>query len=366
MIVVQERLNTVSFYKNSKCWIEDSKNKFIFIYLEGVLKSLTNIRLYLVLLSSVLLTWIVIGEDSILSVVKTFFIVFLFVFSTVELNFLVAKNAVRKSGVSWVLFLAAFCVISFLIGLLFTEATPLLFEEGKALVKAVGSYSFLFIVFFCMVGLFLAFYVIFQKKYRSEELLINDKQVYLQQSFNALKSQNVIEFLKDALEQTKKLIVSDSAVAVLQLEKLTTILRHLLQNRDKRFVQLNKELDIVEEYCKLAEIHLDKEIDLLVQVDKEFFDTMVPPLVFQMILDHQFLFYKNDKAKLLEIEVYVENRNFVVIKTSLPSKKMAKDQSNDRFINNLKARYQLYNDAADVSILSTSEFHFVKVPLLSK
>lgn len=329
-----------------------------------MLKNLTDIRLHLALICSVLFTWIVIGENSAVSIVKTFFVVFLFVFSTVEINFFVAKNAIRKTGVSWVLFLLSYCTLTFLLVLLFAKSVPFLLEEGRVMIDVVKTYFLIFLVFIVMIGLFLSFYVIFQKKYRSAGSLIDDKQIYLQQSFNALKSQNVIEFLKEALEQTKYLIVSDSSVAVIQLEKLTTILRHLLQNRDEKFVQLNKELEIVKEYCELAEIHLDKEIDLHVQVAKEFLTTNVPPLVFQMILDHQFLFYKSDQANLLEIEVYIENRNFVVIKTSLPSKEMAKDLSNDRFINNLKERYRLYNDAADVSILSTSEFHFVKVPLL--
>lgn len=226
-------------------------------------------------------------------------------------------------------------------------------------------HSFLLIVLILGTGLFLSTYIIFNKKNWVRTSLISEKQQFLQQSFNALKSQNVIEFLKEALESTKKLIQENPNRAVVQLEKLTTILRHLLQSRDQRFVKLGSELEIVNEYCELAEIQIGKPVKMVVDVAKGFFETQVPPLIFQMILDHQFLTFKKDRLSSLDIEVYVENKNFVVVKTSLPLDELSIEDSDDRFINNLRERYKLYTNAADVSILSTSTHHFVKVPLIN-
>ena len=115
------------------------------------------------------------------------------------------------------------------------------------------------------------------------------------------------------------------------------------------------------EYCSLAELQMEKQVKLLIEVDHEFLDTKVPPLVFQLILEYQFLTFKNNQSKIIQIEVYIENQKFIVVKTSLPNN----TRNNDQFIQNLKERYRLHNNSADISILSTSEYHFVKLPLLT-
>ena len=110
----------------------------------------------------------------------------------------------------------------------------------------------------------------------------------------------------------------------------------------------------------MAELQIGKKVILSTEVGREFVNTKVPPLVFQLILERQFLTFKYNHSKLIEIEIYIENDKFIVIKTNLPDIK----KNNDLFIQNLKERYRLYNNSADISILSTSEYHFVKLPLL--
>ncbi|MBL57654.1 MAG: hypothetical protein CMP61_10720 [Flavobacteriales bacterium] len=195
-------------------------------------------------------------------------------------------------------------------------------------------------------------------------VLMDQKYVYLQHTFNALKSQNVIEFLKNSLNQTEELIKQKPRLAVQQIEKLTAILRYLLQSRDEKFVQLGAEIRNVKAYCELTEIQLNKTVSLTVNISEQFYTTQIPPLVFQMVLDQQFKLFARKDQSVLSIEVYVENAKFVVVKTSLPLEEENRFK-NDRFINNLKQRYQLYNKASGVSELSTTSEYFVKFPLVA-
>lgn len=282
----------------------------------------------------------------------------------IEVNFRIAEKVVLRKTISWKLFLLSFLSISLILSLIVLVIISKT-SDARFLLAAMYKVLPTFSAVCIGIGMWLTTYVVYKKKAWIETSLKDEKQGFLQHSFNALKSQNVIEFLKDALESTKELIQKDEEKSVIQLEKLTTVLRYLLQSRNERFVELGKELEIVLEYCKLAEIQIGKDVDLFIEVDKEFNATRVPPLVFQMILDHQFHIFKKCEMDNLEIEVYVENRNFVVVKTSLVDDDVIIAQNNNRFINNLKERYRLYSNTADVSILSTTQHYFVKFPLLA-
>ncbi len=170
--------------------------------------------------------------------------------------------------------------------------------------------------------------------------------------------------MQNALNNTASLIKKDPDLAVLQIEKLTSILRYLLQSRDEKFVKLGAELENVKKYCELAEVQLENAVNLHINITSQFYNTGIPPLVFQMVLDNQFKSFAERGETELNIEVYIENKKFVVVKTSLPLSK-ENISKNEKFINNLKQRYQLYNKASGISELSTATEYFVKFPLVA-
>lgn len=329
------------------------------MYLNLVFKTLTSIRISVTFIISLLLSWLLLFKTN-ANIGKTWISIFTFLFIIIELNFFLAEKAVSKKRVSWQLFFISYITTVFLIGLLVLKFILGFNERIPDIILNINQEAPVFATLTLVIGMILSTYVIYQKKKYAEQSLIEEKQQFLQQSFNALKSQNVIEFLKESLETTKELIVKKPDLAVVQLEKLTSILRHLLQTRNEKFVSLTRELEIVTEYCNLAELQIGKAVKISIDMDIEFSQTKVPPLVFQMILEHQFSTFKHNDSESLEIEVYIENKNFIVIKTSVPN--IIGDD--DRFIKNLKERYRLYNNSADLSILSTSTHHFVKLPLL--
>ena len=280
----------------------------------------------------------------------------LFCFGLAEASMFVLNKWFKKYNSNFLIFLILFVVKC---AILISTCTFLLDQNTNQVAHIKFSLWGISII----IGLFqfVSFWI--NKNNYQRELLLSKKQTYLQYSFNALKSQNVIEFLQEALANTIELIKKDSNLAVFQIEKLTSILRYLLQSRDERYVKLGAELNNAREYCELAEIHLDTKVSLTLNVTNEFNETKIPPLVFQMVLDNQFKNFSFSKEKELNIEVYIENKKFVVVKTSISTSER-NNYKNQQFINNLKQRYQLYNKASGVSELSTVDDYFVKFPLV--
>ena len=286
----------------------------------------------------------------------TWIVSFSLFFGLMEIGILFVKKSVKNKNGNFLFFCFSFLALCYILQsflVFFLDYT--VYRENKI--------QLFFISVILIIGLFQAVYYWIIKNGKQRTQLLKEKQAYLQHSFNALKSQNVIEFLQEALINTVELIKKNPNLAVLQIEKLTSILRHLLQTRDERFVKLGAELNNVNKYCELAEIQLNKKVDLCVNITDDFNETKIPPLVFQMVLDNQFKNFAISNEKELNIEVYVENRKFVVVKTPFLSSAQ-NNSKNQQFINNLKQRYQLYNNASGVSELSTVNYYFVKFPLV--
>jgi len=281
---------------------------------------------------------------------------FFFLVLLMEIGRLIVNQVVKKEQGTFIIFGFSYLVFSFVLASVLISFLTL----EQDVLKKIQLYLGLMVL---TIGVFQGVYFWIRKNAQERLRLVKEKQRYLQHSFNALKSQNVIEFLQESLSNTAELIHKDEEKALIQIEKLTSILRYLLQSRDERFVKLGDELSNVKEYCELAEIQFDNKVELSINISDGFYNTQIPPLVFQLILDNQFKVFASRNEPVLKIEVYIENNKFVVVKTSLP---MVENVSkNEKFINNLKQRYQLYNKASGVSELSTNSEYFVKFPLVA-
>lgn len=325
-----------------------------------MIKSLTGIRLLLVFIVSIVTVLAIdgfVGKPlEILANLSFIFVPFL-VYS--EVGRVVVGQLAKKQKVSFLGIVLALVVIAFLIKIFlfnYLNAKYLIVQPGKVKFFAIG-------VVTISTYLILFFWV---KKNNNESVnLLKSKQTYLQHSFNALKSQNVIAFLQESLNISAKTIDRDPKDALLQIEKLTMILRYLLQSRDERFVKLGAEIKNASLYCELVELQLKKHVNLQFNIPAEFNNTQVPPLVFQLVLENQIKQLNLQNEATFEIEVYIENNKFVVVKTNARKTGAVSVQTN-QFLNNLKQQYQLYNKAAGVAVLATKSNYLVKFPLVAE
>lgn len=321
-----------------------------------MIKSLTGIRLLLAFCITVLLYNLQEGNHFVLTNLIVWFFIFLTSLLLLEIGRLITNLVIKKSSVSFGFFGLSYSIILFIFLMVGVDALP------RFGVATSDKLPFVYIAL-CLI-IYQSIYFWLRRNHFQQLNLLKQKQRYLQYSFNALKSQSVISFLQKSLDLIALSIEKNPQLAVVQIEKLTTILRYLLQSRDEKFVQLGAELQNVKNYCELTELQTHKSIQLKINVITAFHKTLIPPLVFQLVLDKQFQSLQNSNGDALNIEVYIENNKFVVVKTSNPHSFDFKVKG-EHFINNLKQRYQLYNKASGVSELTTNENYLVKFPLVA-
>lgn len=321
-----------------------------------MIKSLTGIRLLLAFCITVLLYNLYPSNSFVLTDLIVWSFVFLTSLLLLEIGRFMTNLTVKENTVSFGLYSLSYGIVVFIVITIGADAL--------ARFKIATSDKLPFIYIGMSLLLYQSIYFWLRRNHFQQLNLLKQKQRYLQYSFNALKSQNVISFLQKSLDVIALSIEQSPQLAVVQIEKLTTILRYLLQSRDEKFVQLGAELENVKNYCELAELQTHKAIQLKINVTSAFNKTLIPPLVFQLVLDKQFQSLQSTKSEALKIEVYIENNKFVVVKTSNPLSFDFKIKG-EHFINNLKQRYQLYNKASGVSELTTNENYLVKFPLVA-
>lgn len=324
------------------------------------MKSLTSIRFLLILLFSTV-TFLVFNSvrtDIEGALLKATLIVGPFVVFS-ELGRLAVVKLTKNEKGSFLIFLVFLVVIAFLLKVI----TFNLINQRFTIFPNNG--FLFFIPGYCAISAFLILFFWIKKNTDETVRLLSSKQAYLQHSFNALKSQSVIQFLQESLNVSAKTIDRAPNEALVQIEKLTMILRYLLQSRDERFVRLGAEIKNAVLYCELVELQFKKNVHLNVNIPDEFHKTQIPPLVFQLVLENQIKQLNKQEEAFFEIEVYIENNKFVVVKTNAKESIILKSRS-EQFLNNLKQRYQLYNKASGVAVSSTKTNYFIKFPLVAE
>lgn len=206
-------------------------------------------------------------------------------------------------------------------------------------------------------------YLIIYNKQHIEQLLAVANAKYAEYAYNALKSRSVVSFLQRALQDAKKLIAISEKRAITYIEKLTTILRYLLQSRNETLVPVYEEAKMVQE---LADLHFTQsgvDVDLTIDVPRMTVDHAVPPFVLQMIVDNIFLNYPIIGRSFLE--VYVENNIYLVVKFSGSAGRTSSTQEFSQLIKDLQQRYEILDQRSEVVTIFSNTSNYVKLPLIS-
>ena len=190
---------------------------------------------------------------------------------------------------------------------------------------------------------------------------LTQKKIILDEKYKALKSKGILHFLQNALQATQKLIALDPSKALLQIDTLTGLLRSLLQSRDKDFILLKEEGELLEEFVALLELQGNVKIVFDLERDPHYDSYRIPPFILILIFDS--IFINRSFIPYAELQVYVENGIYLVAKYQLLRKDL-EENSHQELLLNLKQRYAFIHQDADVAIISTASHTFVKVPLL--
>jgi two-component system LytT family sensor kinase len=274
-----------------------------------------------------------------------------------EFHYRVLQRCCTKVNVQSTVFQAVFLVsISvgmFLLLMLVININYSLFEHQKTL--------FLMFLVGTVITVIHVLLMSVQQLFFQKQKQLKEKNLVLEEKYKSIKSKTILHFLQNSLQATQKLITLDPEKADLQIEALTTMLRSLLQSRDKDFITLKEESALVQEFVKLLELQGNVKIIFSIEDEPDHHNYQIPPFVLILIFDNIFL--NRNFIPFAELQVYVENGIYLVAKYRQLSKS-AYLEKQEELLKNLKQRYSFTNQDTNVVMISTQSHTYIKVPLL--
>jgi len=184
-----------------------------------------------------------------------------------------------------------------------------------------------------------------------------------------LKSQIHPHFLFNTLNNVYFLTLTASQKAPEMLEKLTDMLRYILNECDQAYVPLKKEIKMIEDYMALEKIRYGDRLKMELDIKGNYKNKMISPLLLIPLVENSF---KHGASKMLgqpwvNLSITVEGQHlFLLLSNSRPQEAILPRHDGHIGLNNVKKRLQLlYPAAHEVSIVSGPESYevFMKIEL---
>ncbi|HEX6223204.1 MAG TPA: histidine kinase [Chryseolinea sp.] len=177
--------------------------------------------------------------------------------------------------------------------------------------------------------------------------------------FESLRSQVNPHFLFNSLNALTNLVYEDQDKAAKFIKRLSEVYRYLLDTRDKEIVPLEEEEKFLSSYLFLQQIRFGKKLKLTVSLDKK--ESMVPPLVLQMLVENAIKHNIISEQSPLTIDIYTD-ADFIVVENNLQLKKEMIEASPGVGLENIRKRYEFLTDKK-IEVIENQKF-VVRLPLI--
>ena len=184
----------------------------------------------------------------------------------------------------------------------------------------------------------------------------------IESQYQALKNQVNPHFLFNSLNTLASIIPEDPNLSVEFVQKLSSVYRYVLQNKDKELVDLKTEIDFIKSYLFLQQIRFGENIKTEINIPEEMMHANVAPLTIQMLIENAIKHNIISSAHPLNIEIYSKDSNSIVVKNNL-QKKSAVEDSTGIGLNNIVNRYKFLTSKPVELVITATEF-IITLPLL--
>jgi len=179
--------------------------------------------------------------------------------------------------------------------------------------------------------------------------------------FESLKNQINPHFLFNCLNTLSSLIEDNPKTATDFVQKLSSVYRYVLANKDKETVLLNEELDFIKSYIYLNKIRFGDNLRTEINVNADCLGFSIPTLTLQMLIENCIKHNVISQSKPLQICIGCLD-GYVFVKNNLQPKILV-GESSGIGLNNIISRYD-YLSKKEVIIEKTETEFSVKVPLI--
>ncbi len=216
------------------------------------------------------------------------------------------------------------CIQQYLLSHLNFGPVMLMFEVRGILVN-VTFYMFLHLLY---------------QSYHNQQVgieLERTKSDNLAAQYELLKQQVNPHFLFNSLNTLKYMVESGDSHSVDFILKLSDFYRFTLESRKQDLIRLSEELDILNAYVFLLKARFEEGIDLSINIDKQYHQSLIPPFTLQLLVENCIKHNIVSLDRPLKISLYTEN-DFIVVENRLQPKKTP-EASTGMGLENINQRY---------------------------
>ena len=222
----------------------------------------------------------------------------------------------------------------------------------------VGTY----LVIFLVIAIYEAVYL-----YSQWRVAIVEKervqQEHLRSQLQGLRNQVNPHFLFNSLNTLMSIITDDQELAVRYLQKLSSVFRHVLENRNEQVVLIEEELKFMEDYVFLQKERFRENLTIDIDIPDNLKQCAIVPLSLQILFENAIKHNIISAKKPLRIKVYANRENKLTVWNNLQLKEQ-KSRSTKVGLDNIKTRYGFFTENS-VDIEQTDEHFSVSIPILS-
>ncbi len=188
------------------------------------------------------------------------------------------------------------------------------------------------------------------------------KRETLESQFAALKSQINPHFLFNSFNTLIATIEENPKMAVEYVEHLSDFYRSIIAYRERDFISLQEEMDLVRSFYFLLKMRYEEGLQLVERLNGH--TGLVMPLTLQLLVENAVKHNIISASKPLLIEIFAENGNYLVVRNNIQPK-ITPEPSTHFGLQSLVNRYRLLGERP-VIVENDTAFFVVKVPLKSE
>lgn len=175
----------------------------------------------------------------------------------------------------------------------------------------------------------------------------------------SLKKQLDPHFLFNSLSVLSGVVYKDPVLADRFISKLAQVYRYVLEHNEEIYVELHKEIEVVEAYCFLLNVRFYNNV--LLKVDLGGVKGAVLPMSIQLLVENAVKHNRISAHQPLELRIYCVD-DHIWVENSLNFKAMG-EPSTKIGLKNLEARYK-YVTGRSITIDNTKGVFRVGLPLI--
>lgn len=198
------------------------------------------------------------------------------------------------------------------------------------------------------------------EKTKAEIELKELKHSQMEAELITLKEQLSPHFLFNTLNTLSTL--TDNEEVQEFVEQLSKVYRNILQYKEKRYISVKEELDILYSYWYIIKIRFEGTVSLKIDLSERTLNTLIPPLTFQLLIENALKHNIANRKQPLAINIHEEDKHIVV--ENIIQLKYNNDRNTGVGLKNISKRYELIFNK-NIVIQRENAIFQIKLPIIN-